>query len=84
MHEQIIPNQHYFEILDDEIIDSIINYEDENNSYHLVENKIKYIIKNYDTESVIKNAREWYERNCILENQLQIFISYLENFKIFE
>jgi len=82
--DPIIPNEHYFVIIDDEIKQSIYN---KNNSKFIldkIEHNIENVFKNYDVESVIRNARQWYEKNTLPDNQMNTFIGLMENFKIFE
>jgi hypothetical protein len=82
--EPIIPNEHYFVIIDDEIKKLI--YENEKLNYVLekIEHNVQNILNNYDIERVVNNARGWFERNALPQNQLNIFIDFMEDFKIFE
>jgi hypothetical protein len=84
MNEPIVENEHYFVIIDEDIKSSI--YDNEKKKYVIdkIENNIENVFKNYDVESVIKNSRAWYERNALPNNQLNTFIGFMEDFKIFE
>jgi hypothetical protein len=84
MNEPLIKNEHYFVIIDEDIKSSI--YDNKKKKYVIdkIEHNIDNVFKNYDVESVIKNSRSWYERNTLPNNQLNTFIGFMENFKIFE
>lgn len=83
-NELIKPNEHYFIIIDDEIKNLIYNKNKKQYIIDKIEYNIENVFNNFDIEGVVKNARGWYERNTLPENQLNIFISFMENFKIFE
>jgi hypothetical protein len=84
MNEPIIENEHYFNIIDDEIKNSVIRGTNQKETLEMIEHKLENIFNNHDIESVIKNARGWFERNTLPKNQLETFIGFMENFKIFE
>jgi len=83
-NEPIVPNEHYFVIIDDDIKRTI--YETNKKKYVIdkIESNIENVFNNFDVDEVVKNARGWYERNTLPENQLNTFITFMENFKIFE
>ena len=84
MNDPIIENKHYFDIIDNEIKHSVVSNSNPKEIIELIESKVENILNNHDIESVIKNSRDWFERNTLPENQLKTFIGFMENFKIFE
>jgi hypothetical protein len=82
--DPIIEGVHYIKIIDQEIKNLINN----NDNHPLVLSKIEKNVLNalmsYDINQIIKNAKEWFDRNCLPENQIELMLSYLEDFKIFE
>ena len=83
-HEPIVPNVHYFVIVDDEIKSLITNVNTSKIALEKIEHNIENVFKNYDIDYVVKNAREWYERNALPHNQLNTLMSFMKDFKIFE
>jgi hypothetical protein len=83
-NELIKPNEHYFVIIDDDIKNSLYDKNKKQYVIDKIEFNIENVFNNFDVDSVVKNARGWYERNTLPENQLNTFISFMENFKIFE
>jgi hypothetical protein len=83
-NEPIIKNEHYFVIIDDDIKSSIYDNGQKKYVIDKIENNIENVFKNYDVDSVIKNSRTWYERNSLPNNQLNTFIGFMEDFKIFK
>jgi hypothetical protein len=84
MYEPLLPNVHYINFFTDDIKQKI---DDKNNWDDLVKDievKIDDIRNNVDVNQIINNAREWFERNCLPENQIKIFDSFLEDFQIFK
>jgi hypothetical protein len=83
-NEPIIPNEHYFIIIDDDIKRSIYDNEKLNYVLDKIEHNVQNVFDNCDIEYVINNARGWFERNMLPQNQLKTFIGFMQDFKIFE
>jgi hypothetical protein len=83
-HEPIEDGKHYFELIDDDIKSKI--FDDSNKSYIIekVENKINELVTSGQHRYIIDEARGWYERNCLPDNQIKIIYSFLEDFEIFK
>jgi hypothetical protein len=83
-YEPIVENKHYFKIIDDDIKRRLYDKNEESYILDKINYNFKSIIKNNDTNKVIENSLEWFEKNCLPKNQIKILYSFLENFKIFE
>lgn len=83
-YEPIEVDKHYVELIDDDI-KSKIN-DDSQIPYILekIESKIQDVISNGQHEYIINEARGWYERNCLRDNQIKIMYSFLEDLEIFK
>jgi hypothetical protein len=83
-YEPLIEGEHYFNIFDDYAYSVIFN--DDNLLLDHIENKIEQILSLGDSklDNVISNARSWFERNCLLDNQLKLMYSFLEELSILE
>jgi hypothetical protein len=83
-YNPLIPNEHYFVIIDDDIKNAISDNKNRKYTIDKIESNIKYVFNNFDIDKVVKNAREWYELNTLPNNQLKIMYSFLDDFKIFK
>jgi hypothetical protein len=83
-YEQLEVDKHYIELIDDDI-KSKIN-DDSQIPYVIdkVENKINDVVNSGLGEHIVNESRNWYERNCLPENQVKIIHSFLEDFEIFK
>ena len=84
MYEPLIPNVHYIEFFDDDIKNKITNKENWSELTETINLKFSNLTHNINLDDIKNNAREWFERNCLPDNQLKIFYSFMEDFKIFE
>lgn len=82
MNNQLVPNIHYIDLIDDETYE-IIN-ENTLEGLNFLENKVKKIFQDFDLEKIAQNGREWYEENVFIDNQIKTFMGFFEDFKIFE
>lgn len=80
----LIPNVHYLEFIDQDFIKTIISGE-------RIEEKIKEkleFLDNFCNSSsyleMIENGFDWYEKNCLPENQFKIISSFLEELNILD
>lgn len=81
-HEPLTVNEHYLELIDDDIkskinIDTEIPYIIEK-----IESKMNDSVSSGQYEYIVNQAHGWYERNCLPDNQIKILFSFLENFEI--
>jgi hypothetical protein len=83
-YEPLEVDKHYVKLIDDDI-KSKIN-DDSQTSYVIekLEHGIHEIVTSGQYEHIINEARGWYERNCLPENQIKIMTSFLEDFEIFK
>lgn len=85
MYEPLIENKHYITLFDENIKSVIRDPQKKEEALDLVEKKFLEIKNN---EELIKNiteeARLWFERNCLPENQIKIILSFLDNLEIFK
>lgn len=81
-YEPIESGKHYIELIDSDI-KSKIN-DDSQIPYIIdkVESKINDFISSGELEYVVNEARGWYERNCLPDNQIKIIYSFLEDLEI--
>jgi len=82
-YEQLISNKHYLEIIDDDIKSKIHNISEKNYILEKIETKLNEALTSGQYEYIINEAFGWYERNCLLENQIKIMYSFLNDFEIF-
>lgn len=82
--DPIIEGVHYLKIIDNEIKNLIHNSDNHQEVLSRIEKNVLNALMSNDISQIIKNSREWFERNCLPENQINLMMSYLENFKIFE
>lgn len=84
-HEPLLPDVNYIELIDDDIKSKISNHVFETYIIDKLETKVSEIISdNEKIQYIINNSRKWYEKNCLPENQINLLLSFLENFSIFE
>ena len=84
MYEPLIEGKHYVEIIDDDIRSRVHNEGDKSYILEKIENKIQDILSTDQVNHILNEGRQWYNRNCNKNNQLEIMFSYLENFEIFK
>jgi hypothetical protein len=83
-YEQLESGKHYVELIDNDIKSKI---NDDSQIPYIVEkleHGINEIFTNGQYEYIINEAKGWYERNCLLDNQINILYSFLEDFEIFK
>jgi hypothetical protein len=83
-YEPIEVNKHYIELIDDDIKSKINDDSQIPYIIEKVETKINDVITSGESEYIVNQARGWYERNCLPENQIKIMTSFLEDFEIFK
>jgi hypothetical protein len=84
-YDPIIPDIHYIELIDDDIKSKISNPLHESYIIDKLENNLLEIFSDKEKiKFIINNSRNWYEKNCLPENQINIMFSFFENFTIFE
>jgi|688.fasta_scaffold220319_2 hypothetical protein len=83
--EPIIPDINYIELIDDDIKSKISNQDYEKYIIDKLENNLSEIFSDKEKINyIINNSRKWYEKNCLPENQINLMLSFFENFTIFE
>lgn len=83
-YEPIESGKHYLELIDDDIRSKI---SDDSNIPYIIEkleSGINEVVTSGQYEYIINEARAWYDRNCLPENQIKIISSFLEGFEIFK
>lgn len=81
----LFTNEHYIELFDDEVKSIINNDEKIDYVIQLLENRINEEISNTEKVSyILNNSFNWFEQNCLPENQANIILSFFEDFTIFE
>jgi hypothetical protein len=83
-YEPLEVGKHYVNLIDDDIKSKISD--DTQISYVIekLENGINEIVTSGQYDYIINEARGWYDRNCLPENQIKIMHSFLEEFEIFK
>lgn len=83
-YEPLEVGKHYVQLIDDDIKSKITD--DSQTSYIIekLENGINEIVTSGQYDYIINEARGWYDRNCLPENQIKIMYSFLEEFEIFK
>jgi len=83
-YEPIIEGKHYLEFIDDDIKSKINSDTEITYIINKLEKRITDLINKPKTEQIIDESRQWFERNCLPENQIKIIYSFLENYQIFK
>lgn len=91
-YEPLVPGVHYLQFFDNAFMSKVIDYHafnrvDKDEIIENINSKIDIIQHFVNTEqyySMLNNGREWYERNCVPEKQVDILHSFLKDFTIFE
>ena len=77
-------NMDYLKIIDQDIKNLIHNNDNHPQVLSKIEKNVLNVLMSNDIPKILNNAREWFERNCLPENQINLMLSYLEDFRIFE
>jgi hypothetical protein len=84
-HNPLVDGEHYITLIDHDIITKIGNPDHHPYIIDKIDDKINSVINDDElVTTILSNARSWYEENCLPENQINIILSFLEDFKIFE
>lgn len=91
-HEKLVPGTHYYEFLDDECNKMIIDYHAFNrvskeDVLKVINEKVEQVLDFACTAAyhdMLKEGREWFERNCVPDQQYKTIQSFLKEFSIFE
>jgi hypothetical protein len=83
-YEPIISGKHYVELIDDDIKSKINDDSQIKYVIDKLENELSELTQNGKYEYIINEARSWYDRNCLVDNQIKILTSFLEDFEIFK
>jgi hypothetical protein len=84
-YEPIIDGRHYVTIIDDDIKSKIHDPSNYDYIINKLENNIKEIIENEKlVTDIVGEARGYFERNVLPENQVEILFSFLKDFEIFK
>ena len=84
-YEPIIDGQHYVTIIDDDIKSKIHDPSNYDYIINKLENNIKEITENEKlVTDIVGEARGYFERNVLPENQVEILFSFLKDFEIFK
>lgn len=83
-NEPLQEDIHYFNIFDDYAYQVL--YHDNDNFTNHINKKVENVLcQDQDKiNSVTANAREWFVRNCLIDNQLKQMYSFLDDLAIFE
>ena len=82
--DPLIEGVHYLKIIDQDIKNLIHNNDNHPQVLSKIEKNVLNVLMSNDIPKILNNAREWFERNCLPENQINLMLSYLEDFRIFE
>jgi len=91
-YEPLVPGVHYYEFFNDAFMSKIIDYHAFNKVSKEevlceINNKINLLQEFANTEqygNMISQSKEWYIRNCAPDRQVEILLSFLKDFSIFE
>lgn len=83
-YEPIESGKHYAELIDDDIKSKISDDTQIPYIIEKLESGINELVSSGQYEYIINEARDWYDRNCLPENQIKIISSFLEDFEIFK
>lgn len=83
-YEPIEVDKHYVNLIDDDIKSKINDDTQINYIIEKLEDGLNNIIDSGQYEYIINEARGWYERNTLPDNQIKILYSFLEDFEIFK
>jgi hypothetical protein len=84
MYEPIIEGKHYVEIIDSDIKSKIHNEDEKGYILEKIENKIQDLLSTDQVNYILHEGRQWFNRNCSINKQQDIMLSFLENFEIFK
>lgn len=86
LHDQLIPNVHYLQILNNEEKSTFSSHNEETKKYfkELIEDRILSTISNQKkTKKIINEGISWYQRNCLPKNQFNLVDTFTKNLSIF-
>jgi hypothetical protein len=83
-YEPLESGKHYVQLIDDDIKSKISDDSQTPYIIEKLETGINEIVTSGQYEYIINEARGWYDRNCLPENQIKIMTSFLEDFEIFK
>ena len=86
LHDQLIPNVHYLQILNNEEKSAFSSHNEETKKYfkELIEDRILSTISNQKkTKKIINEGISWYQRNCLPKNQFNLVDTFTKNLSIF-
>jgi hypothetical protein len=84
-HDQLLPNVHYYEILNPMEKNNFSSHTEENKKLYkeLIEGRIKEITKNKkEFNRIRKEGINWYEKNCLPDKQFELMNYFTENLNI--
>jgi hypothetical protein len=85
MHDQLLPNIHYLEILTPEEKINFSSHNEEIKKIYkkLVEDRVEETIKNKrKVNKIIKEGINWYEQNCLPQKQFELINKFTDNLNI--
>lgn len=81
-YEPLEIGKHYVELIDDDIKLKINNDLEIPYIIEKIESKINEVVSSGQYDFIVNESRNWYERNCLPENQINIIYSFLKELEL--